>query len=109
MLEEVEYVGHTINSEGMSFSEEKRGQVLQFPLSTTQHRGMKQFLGLADYFRDHVENHFVITQPLQAMVTNHSKNKVLQWTEQLIATFHSVREKFKIFKDHCWELETWEG
>ena len=79
-MEEVEYVGHTINSEGMSFSEEKRGQVLEFPLPTT-HRGMKQFLGLANYFRDHVENHSVITQPLQAMLANYSKNKVLQWTE----------------------------
>ena len=55
---------------------------------------MKQFLGLANYFRDHVENHSVITQqPLQAMVANNSKNKVLQWTEKLIATFHCVREK----------------
>ena len=54
---------------------------------------MKQVLGLANYFRDHVENHSVITQPLQAMVANYSKNKVLQWTVQLIATFHSVREK----------------
>ena len=51
-MEEVEYVGHTINSEGMSFSEEKPWQVQEFPLLPTLHRGMKQFLGLANYFRD---------------------------------------------------------
>jgi len=33
-LEEVEYVGHTINATGMSFSEEKRGEVLDFHYRT---------------------------------------------------------------------------
>ena len=90
-LEEVEYVGHTINATGMSFSKEKRESVLDFPVPST-HKGMKQFLGLANYFRDHVENHSIITQPLQAMVTNYNKNKPLQWTEDLIARFHKVRQ-----------------
>ena len=90
-LAEVEYVGHVINAEGMSFSEEKRGTVLDFPLPTT-HKGMKSFLGLVNYFRDHVENHSIITQPLQAMVTNYNKNKPLRWTPELIATFHNVRK-----------------
>ena len=75
-MEEVEYVGHTINADGMSFSEAKREEVLDFPLPTT-HKAMKSFLGLVNYFRDHVENHSIITQPLQAMVVNYSKNKVL--------------------------------
>ena len=73
-MNEVEYVGHTINEEGMSFSTEKRGEVLDFPLPTT-HKGMKQFLGLANYFRDHIKNHAIITQPLQAMVTNYNKKQ----------------------------------
>jgi hypothetical protein len=90
-LEEVEYVGHTINSQGMSFSEEKRGEVLDFPLPTT-HKELKSFLGLANYFRDHVKNHSMITQPLQGMVSNYSKNKPLKWTDELIATFHQVRK-----------------
>ncbi len=89
-MEEVEYVGHTINKEGMSFSEEKRGEVLEFPLPTT-HKTMKSFLGLANYFRDHVENHSMITQPLQAMVTNYSKSKLLKCTPELIECYHTVR------------------
>ena len=75
----------------MSFSEEKRGEVLDFPLPTT-HKELKSFLGLANYFRDHVKNHSMITQPLQSMVTNYSKNKPLKWTDELIATFHQVRK-----------------
>jgi len=90
-LGEVEYVGHTINENGMSFSEEKREEVLDFPLPTTQ-KGMKQFLGLANYFRDHVKNHSIITQPLQAMVSDYNKNKPLVWTEELINQFKLVRK-----------------
>ena len=91
-MEEVEYVGHVINADGMTFSEKKRGEVLDFPMPQT-HKGMKQFLGLINYFRDHIENHSIITQPLQAMVTSYSKNKPLKWTPDLIATFRDVREK----------------
>ncbi len=91
-MEEVEYVGHTINSEGvLTFSDEKRGEVLDFPLPTT-HKEMKSFLGLVNYFRDHIQNHSIITKPLQDMTTSYSKNKRLQWTPTLIETFHSVRK-----------------
>ena len=90
-LDEVEYVGHTINEEGMSFSDEKRDEVLNFPVPTT-HKGLKQFLGLANYFRDHVKNHSIITQPLQGMITKYTKNKPLQWTPELMEVFKSVRK-----------------
>ena len=51
-LDEVEYVGHLISSEGTSFTPEKRLQVLEFPLPATQKA--LQFIGLVNYFRDHV-------------------------------------------------------
>ena len=52
-LKEVEYVGHLISSTGTSFTEEKRLQVLDFPLPETE-KALLQFIGLANYFRDHV-------------------------------------------------------
>ena len=54
-LKEVEYVGHLISSTGTSFTEEKRLQVLDFPLPETE-KALLQFIGLANYFRDHVPN-----------------------------------------------------
>ena len=90
-LEEVEYVGHTINKDGMSFSDTKREEVLNFPVPNT-HKGLKQFLGLANYFRDHVKNHSIITHPLQGMITKYTKNKPLHWTPELMESFHTVRK-----------------
>ena len=52
-LKEVEYVGHLITSTGTSFTEEKRLQVLDFPLPETE-KALLQFIGLVNYFRDHV-------------------------------------------------------
>ena len=54
-LKEVEYVGHLISSTGTSFTEEKRLQVLDFPLPETE-KALLQFIGLANYFRGHVPN-----------------------------------------------------
>jgi len=62
-LSQVEYVGHIINEHGLAFSQEKRETVLDFPIPTTQ-KAMKQFLGLANYFRDHVKDYSTLVKPL---------------------------------------------
>ena len=54
-LQQVEYVGHLISAESTSFTEEKRLKVLNFPLPQTK-KALLQFLGLGNYFRDHVPN-----------------------------------------------------
>jgi hypothetical protein len=42
-----------ISSTGTSFTEEKRLQVLDFPLPETK-KALLQFIGLVNYFRDHI-------------------------------------------------------
>ncbi len=91
-VSEVQYVGHTINEEGLTFSAEKRHEVLEFPKPVT-HRHMKQFLGLANYFRDHVRNHSIEVQPLQNMVTDYKRGKPLAWTPELEAVFEETKIK----------------
>ena len=66
-LDEVEYVGHFISSEGTSFTPEKRLQVLEFPPPATQKTLLKtllQFIGLVNYFRDHVPQMTEMVKPL---------------------------------------------
>jgi hypothetical protein len=65
-LKEVEYVGHLISSTGTSFTEEKHLQVLDFPLPETE-KSLLQFIGLANYFRDHVPNMTEMVQPLRKL------------------------------------------
>jgi len=60
-LSEVEYVGYVISITGTSITEEKRLKVLQFPLPETQ-KDLLQFIGVANYFRDHVPNMTEIVQ-----------------------------------------------
>ena len=52
-LAQVEYVGHTINCDGLHFTRDKVDSILNFPRLTTK-RQVKVFIGLANYFRGHV-------------------------------------------------------
>ncbi len=54
-LAEVEFVGHVLKSDGVCFSTEKRSKVLDFPLPVKQ-KQLKSFLGLVNYFREHVKD-----------------------------------------------------
>jgi transposase InsO family protein len=90
-MQEVEYVGHVINEHGLSFSKEKLQKVLDFPEPKTM-KEMKQFLGLVNYFRDHVRNHSTVVKPLHQMVKQYDKRKVLQWTPEGREAFTQIKE-----------------
>ena len=54
-LTEIEYVGHTIDRYGESFSQKKQDQVLNFKTPSTV-KEMKSFLGVIGQFREHVDH-----------------------------------------------------
>ena len=59
-LQQVQYVGHVIDQEGITFD---RARLEEF--TTPQTKGeLKSFLGLANVIRDHVEHHSEMVQPL---------------------------------------------
>jgi len=92
-LKEVEYVGHLISSTGTSFTPEKRLQVLDFPLPTTE-KSLPQFIGLVNYFRDHVPQMTEMVQPRRKLIDiKKSKSSMkLNWTDESIAVFHFCRQ-----------------
>ena len=73
-LPSVEYTGHVLDRTGLSFSPQKIQAVLDFPIPKTK-QGLKQFLGLANYFRDHIQNHSSHAAPLQRHIANYSKKR----------------------------------
>ena len=89
-LPSVEYVGHTIDETGLSFSHEKLDEVLAIP-PPQYAKELRSFLGLASYFRDHIQNLASIAKPLQDMLVNYEKKKKLLWTKESEQAFLDIK------------------
>jgi len=88
-LRPIEYTGHVIDESGLSFTETKLSGVKVFPLPDTQ-KQLKSFLGLANYFSDHVRNHSILVNPLQSLLLGYcpqTRNRLIKWTDATIAAF----------------------
>jgi hypothetical protein len=90
-ITEVEFVGHTINHQGLSFSREKLDKVFEIP-EPVFGKELKSFLGVAVYFMDHIRNHASIVKPLHAMIRDYDRNRKLVWTEDGKAAFLQIKE-----------------
>ena len=89
-LDEMEFVGHTINKNGLSFSREKIDKVLQIHTPVLG-KDLKSFLGVAVYFIDHIQNYATVVRPLHAMLHDYDKSRRLIWTEEGRVAFHAIR------------------
>jgi hypothetical protein len=89
-MPEAQYVGHVLNKHGLSFSREKKDSVLNFakPIFSKQ---LKSFIGLANYFRDHIRHHSDIVKPLNMMLRNYDKNRKLVWTDETTKAFEEIK------------------
>lgn len=82
---EVTYLGHIIGSEGVRPNPEKTAAVKNFPIPRTA-KNVKQFLGLAGYYRRFIPNFSGLTKPLTNLL---KKNVPFVWkTEQQEAFEH---------------------
>ena len=91
-MTEVEYVGHMINEKGLTFSKAKIDKVVDFPIPQVA-KQLKSFLGLANYFRDHVQGYSEVTAPLQGMILDYQTTRKVKWdtgTEQVFAATQNV-------------------
>ena len=96
-----EYVGRMVDREGLHFSAEKLDGVMDFPKPVFG-KQMKSFLGLCNYFRDHVDHHSDLVKPLGDMIIDYEKTRTqrLHWTVETTATF----EKVKLAIHRCQKL-----
>jgi len=90
-LSEVEFVGHVINGQGITFSAAKREDVVTFRKPVTQ-KDLKSFLGLANYFRSHIRNHSMLVRDLHAMVKNYKPQQRLQWDTATEMAFKQTQD-----------------
>jgi hypothetical protein len=75
--DEVEFVGHVLDAEGATFSRTKFDSVVEF-IKPSNMKELRSFAGLVNYFRDHIQNHSIITQPLQVMITEGAKTRMVR-------------------------------
>jgi len=90
--ESMEFVGHEITTDGISFSKHKLNGVKNIPIPITK-EDLKKFLGVANYFRDHVRNHSLLAHPLVELLPNYTRshrNHRLKWTAELEAAFYTL-------------------
>ena len=89
-MSSIEYVGHVIDENGLSFSQVKREKVLDCPKPTKQ-KHMKSFLGVANYFRDHIRDYATMVHPLQEMIRNYTRSQSLKWSPAADQAWDNIR------------------
>ena len=85
---EVVYLGHVISQEGISPDPEKTSKVRQFPVPKDP-SSLRQFLGLASYYRRFVPKFAAVAGPLYSLM---KKNANFIWTEECQQSFDTLKE-----------------
>jgi Reverse transcriptase (RNA-dependent DNA polymerase) len=89
---ELNYLGTVISSEGLQMSQDRFKQVVDFPTPQLS-KQLKSFLGITNYFRDHVRYHSMIVKPLHSLLTNYCKTKKITWTAEALNAFNRSKRK----------------
>jgi transposase InsO family protein len=93
-LQSIEYVGHVIDETGISMSTDRIHNVLQFD-EPRNLRFLKQFLGIANYFRQHIVNYAMVTRPLHQLLLGYTKKKKsveVKWTDETRQAFKDTKQ-----------------
>jgi len=80
-MKSIEYVGHIIDEHGIRFSKEQTDKVLNFnePIMV---KDLMSFMGLVNYFGDHIPHLAEKLKPLRDMEKESRKSKKLNWTPE---------------------------
>ncbi|KAJ0556778.1 putative nucleotidyltransferase, Ribonuclease H [Helianthus annuus] len=88
-IREVQFLGHVVNEKGIHVDPSKIEAIKNWeaPKSPTE---IRQFLGLAGYYRRFIENFSKIAQPLTALT---QKDKKFDWGDTQESAFQLLKEK----------------
>ena len=90
-MPEVQFVGHIINENGTTFSREKIDKVLEIEPPKTQ-KEIRKFIGVVNYFRDHIKNQSILIKPLYAMIHDYQPTKKVNWNMEGITAFNEIKQ-----------------
>lgn len=87
--EKIDYLGYEISSEGVRPGTNKIEAVKRFPIPKNVHE-VRQFVGLASYFRKFVQNFSIIARPLTLLT---KKNEPWRFGPEQMKAFNTLKEK----------------
>jgi hypothetical protein len=88
-LRKVEFVGHEVTSAGVNMSKAQRDKVLNFERPTSVKK-LQSFLGLLNYFRDHIKDYHKVTRDLYQFAAKTVRGN-LDWTAPLTEQFYTAK------------------
>nr|GFA15786.1 putative reverse transcriptase domain-containing protein [Tanacetum cinerariifolium] len=88
-LESVQFLRHVIDSEGVYVDPAKIEAIKNWATSTTPTE-VRQFLGLAGYYRRFIEGFSLISKPLTKLT---QKNKKFEWETEAEEAFQTLKQK----------------
>ena len=85
--QQVTFVGHVISEKGIATDENKTKKVAEWPEPTSK-KEVRQFLGLASYYRRFVKDFATMAKPLHQLTEN---MKEFKWTTECQDALNSLR------------------
>ena len=87
--QEVPFLGHIVNREGIQADPEKTSSVNKFPVPKNATE-VKSFLGLCSYYRGYVQDFAKIARPLHQLT---EKSKDFLWNSEAQETFEVLKAR----------------
>lgn len=84
----VEYLGHVISKEGVAMNTKKIQTVVDWPLPKN-FTHLREFLGLAGYYRRFIRNFAKLSAPLTSLL---KANNTFVWTDSSTVAFNLLKE-----------------
>ena len=89
---EVKFLGKIVNAEGVKTNPESIQKILDWPVPKSK-KQVQQFLGLANYHRDHIKNFSEIARPLYKLTEAKIKAKNFEWLEVHTKAFETLKTR----------------
>ncbi|MCY3927570.1 MAG: reverse transcriptase family protein, partial [Acidobacteria bacterium] len=86
----VEYLGHIISGNGIQVDPKKTTAISDYPVPANV-KQLKQFLGLANYYRKFIQNYASVAEPLHKLLRKNSGG--YGWNEQCQQSFNLLKQK----------------